>query len=191
MPTPPEAPFPRKEAENRMSKNHVHVGIDLGTSRSSISTSHGSRHVVESYVGWPADMVARKVLKKDVLVGRDALPPLVRPLGESGSALAAALGTLAAEVRRSGSGDDLHHAVLVVAALGALGAPFLAARLWRDPGDPPGPGCPHLPDRSPGARAVDGRCGRCRWLTGRQPWWLRRPGRCAPGHPRLCPHPAH
>ncbi len=31
------------------------------------------RHVVDSYVGWPVDMVARKVVQKPVLVGRDAL----------------------------------------------------------------------------------------------------------------------
>jgi len=49
------------------------VGIDLGTSRSSISASSGERHVIDSYVGWPMDMVARKLVKKSVLVGRDAL----------------------------------------------------------------------------------------------------------------------
>jgi rod shape-determining protein MreB len=49
------------------------VGIDLGTSRSSISASSGERHVVDSYVGWPVDMVARKLVKKSVLVGREAL----------------------------------------------------------------------------------------------------------------------
>lgn len=49
------------------------VGIDLGTSRSSISASNGQRHVVDSYVGWPVDMVARKILKKSVLIGREAL----------------------------------------------------------------------------------------------------------------------
>src|ERR1700759_343708 len=55
-------------------KNQVlNVGIDLGTSRSSISAPNGKRHVVESYVGWPLDMVARKVLKKPVLIGREAL----------------------------------------------------------------------------------------------------------------------
>src|SRR6266545_2835671 len=54
-------------------KEALHVGIDLGTSRSSISASNGQRHVIESYVGWPLDMVARKVLKKPVLIGRDAL----------------------------------------------------------------------------------------------------------------------
>jgi rod shape-determining protein MreB and related proteins len=49
------------------------IGIDLGTSRSSISASNGERHVVDSYVGWPVDMVARKVVKKQVLIGREAL----------------------------------------------------------------------------------------------------------------------
>ncbi|MGH9819713.1 MAG: rod shape-determining protein [Pyrinomonadaceae bacterium] len=49
------------------------VGIDLGTSRSSISASNGERHVIDSYVGWPVDMVARKLAKKPVLIGREAL----------------------------------------------------------------------------------------------------------------------
>ena len=49
------------------------VGIDLGTSRSSISASNGERHVIDSFVGWPVDMVARKLVKKSVMVGREAL----------------------------------------------------------------------------------------------------------------------
>ena len=49
------------------------VGIDLGTSRSAVSASNGERHLVESYVGWPVDMVARKLVQKSVLVGREAL----------------------------------------------------------------------------------------------------------------------
>ncbi len=58
-----------------MSDNNgdLNVGIDLGTSRSSVSASNGERHVVDSYVGWPRDMVARKVLKRDILIGREAL----------------------------------------------------------------------------------------------------------------------
>src|SRR3990172_2664837 len=51
----------------------LHVGIALGTSHSSISASNGECHMVESYVGWPVDMVARKVVKKPVLFGREAL----------------------------------------------------------------------------------------------------------------------
>jgi len=49
------------------------VGIDLGTSQSAIATSNDSRFVVDSYVGWPLDMVARKVIKKKVLIGAEAL----------------------------------------------------------------------------------------------------------------------
>lgn len=77
------------------SKNGVlNVGIDLGTSRSSVSASTGDRHVVDSYVGWPVDMVARKVLKREVLIGREALDnrpmlelhrPLERGLIKEGS----------------------------------------------------------------------------------------------------------
>ncbi len=72
----------------------VRVGIDLGTSRSSISASSGERHVVDSYVGWPVDTVARKVLKKSILFGREALDnrpmldlhrPLERGLIKEGS----------------------------------------------------------------------------------------------------------
>ena len=52
-------------------------------------------------------------------------------------ALAAGLALLAFAflLRRTGSGDRLHHGLLAIAALGALAAPFLAARLWRDPND--------------------------------------------------------
>lgn len=75
----------KPDSKTDKKKPPLRVGIDLGTSRSSISTSDGQRHVVESYVGWPADMVARKVLKRDVLVGREALDnrtmlTLARPL---------------------------------------------------------------------------------------------------------------
>ncbi|MGE3536561.1 MAG: rod shape-determining protein [Candidatus Tectimicrobiota bacterium] len=79
-----------------MSENSgvLHVGIDLGTSHSAIAASNGERHVVDSYVGWPVDMVARKILKKPVLVGREALDnrtmldlrrPLERGLIKEGS----------------------------------------------------------------------------------------------------------
>ncbi len=76
------------------SKAALNVGIDLGTSHSAVSASNGQRHVIESYVGWPVDMVARKVLKKDVLVGSEAVEsrtmldlhrPLERGLLKEGS----------------------------------------------------------------------------------------------------------
>ena len=71
------------------------IGIDLGTSRSSISASNGERHVIDSYVGWPLDMVGRKLVKKTVLIGREALDnrsmldlrrPLERGVIKEGSA---------------------------------------------------------------------------------------------------------
>src|SRR5512137_786666 len=49
------------------------VGIDLGTSRSSISAGNGQRQWIESYVGWPKDFVAAQVVGKPVLFGAEAL----------------------------------------------------------------------------------------------------------------------
>jgi rod shape-determining protein MreB len=54
-------------------EKYLSVGIDLGTSQSAISTSNGGHFVVDSYVGWPIDMVARKVVKKAVLIGAEAI----------------------------------------------------------------------------------------------------------------------
>jgi len=53
--------------------NLLFVGIDLGTSRSVVSASNGSRKWVESYVGWPKDFVAKKMLGQRVLFGEEAL----------------------------------------------------------------------------------------------------------------------
>jgi rod shape-determining protein MreB len=63
----------------------LYVGIDLGTSRSSIVASSGARVWMESYVGWPKDFIAQKVLGRQVLFGREALEhrlslELYRPL---------------------------------------------------------------------------------------------------------------
>jgi rod shape-determining protein MreB len=53
--------------------NMLYIGIDLGTSRSVVSASNGNRKWVESYVGWPKDFVAKKMLGKRVLFGSEAL----------------------------------------------------------------------------------------------------------------------
>jgi rod shape-determining protein MreB len=53
--------------------NVLFVGIDLGTSRSAISSSNGMREWVESYVGWPRDFIAEQVVGKSVLFGAEAL----------------------------------------------------------------------------------------------------------------------
>ena len=49
------------------------VGIDLGTSRSSISAGNGQRQWIESYVGWPKDFIAAQVVGKSVLFGGEVL----------------------------------------------------------------------------------------------------------------------
>ncbi|HXE79951.1 MAG TPA: hypothetical protein VNK41_04315, partial [Vicinamibacterales bacterium] len=83
-----------KAEEQATTNGALCVGIDLGTSRSAISASNGGQFAVDSFVGWPADLVARKVLKRDVLVGREALDnrtmlelhrPLERGLLKEGS----------------------------------------------------------------------------------------------------------
>jgi rod shape-determining protein MreB len=51
----------------------LYIGIDLGTSRSVVSASNGNRKWVDSYIGWPKDFVAKKMLGKRVLFGSEAL----------------------------------------------------------------------------------------------------------------------
>jgi rod shape-determining protein MreB and related proteins len=105
------------------------VGIDLGTSRSAISTSAGEHVVIDSFVGWPADLVARKILKREVLVGKDALDnrtmldlrrPLERGLIKEASekdveAVRELVGHLISMVKKSGK-DASVRAVLGVPA---------------------------------------------------------------------------
>ncbi len=74
----------RKSAGKAVDEKLV-VGIDLGTSRSAISAINGRKKWVESYVGWPKDFIARKVVGAPVLFGEDAVEhrlslDLYRPL---------------------------------------------------------------------------------------------------------------
>jgi rod shape-determining protein MreB len=50
-----------------------YVGIDLGTSQSSITTSTGTRKSLKTCVGYPKDVISHKRLGKDYLLGDDAL----------------------------------------------------------------------------------------------------------------------
>jgi len=61
------------EEEPKAVKGVLYIGIDLGTSRTSVSASNGQRQTVYSYVGYPKDVVARKLLKKDILFGKEAI----------------------------------------------------------------------------------------------------------------------
>ncbi len=56
-------------------KDHgvLYIGMDLGTSRTSVSSSNGVRETVYSVVGYPKDVVAKKLLQKDVLYGKEAI----------------------------------------------------------------------------------------------------------------------
>lgn len=82
----PRAPMLHPSEEDQgLVQNALLLGIDLGTSRSSIVSMNGPRKVIESYVGWPKDSISRKHLKSDILFGKAALDnrlalDLCRPL---------------------------------------------------------------------------------------------------------------
>lgn len=61
------------ENENKKDSGVLYMGIDLGTSRTSVSASNGVRETVSSHVGYPKDVVAQKLLQKDVLFGDEAV----------------------------------------------------------------------------------------------------------------------
>lgn len=74
-----------KQKESPKDENILCVGIDLGTSRSSISAANSTREWIESYVGWPRDFIAQQVVGMPVLFGAEALKhrlslDLCRPL---------------------------------------------------------------------------------------------------------------
>ncbi|HHI67776.1 MAG TPA: hypothetical protein ENJ97_00460, partial [Planctomycetes bacterium] len=65
-PTPDPAPADK-------SHGVLYVGVDLGTSRTSVCASNGVRQTLASYVGYPKDVVSRKALGKDILFGQEAM----------------------------------------------------------------------------------------------------------------------
>ncbi len=54
-------------------KGVLYVGVDLGTSRTSIAASNGIRETVMSVVGYPKDVVSKKLLQREILFGDEAL----------------------------------------------------------------------------------------------------------------------
>jgi rod shape-determining protein MreB len=54
-------------------KSNLIVGVDLGTSRSAIPANNRKKRWVDSYVGWPKDFIAKKVVGKSILFGEEAL----------------------------------------------------------------------------------------------------------------------
>ena len=69
----PSVPAAASEQEKKKDQGVLYVGIDLGTSRTSVSASNGVRETVFSYVGYPKDVVSRKLLKKDIVFGKEAV----------------------------------------------------------------------------------------------------------------------
>ncbi|MEE8142743.1 MAG: MamK family actin-like protein [Planctomycetota bacterium] len=52
----------------------VYVGIDMGTSRTSITSSNGVRETVWSYVGYPEDHVSKKLFNgREIILGQEAM----------------------------------------------------------------------------------------------------------------------
>src|SRR5262245_24912123 len=56
-----------------MSNGIVYIGMDLGTFKTSVASSQGTRDVVHSAVGWPKDHIARTLLGRDVVFGKDLI----------------------------------------------------------------------------------------------------------------------
>jgi rod shape-determining protein MreB len=54
-----------------MSKGIVYIGMDLGTYKTSVASSTGVRDSLPSAVGWPKDLIARTMLGRDVVFGKD------------------------------------------------------------------------------------------------------------------------
>ena len=78
LPAEPSMPRGRRD-------NPLYIGFDLGTSRTSVSASNGSRHTVLSCVGYCKDVIGQKRLGRQMLVGQPALKnrlalDIVRPL---------------------------------------------------------------------------------------------------------------
>ncbi|MFT7463347.1 MAG: rod shape-determining protein MreB [Pseudohongiellaceae bacterium] len=54
-------------------KDTIYIGMDLGTSRTAIAASNGVRECVPSLIGYPKDVVSRKLLKREVLYGDEVI----------------------------------------------------------------------------------------------------------------------
>ena len=56
-----------------MDRGALYIGMDLGTFKTSVAASTGTRDVTYSAVGWPRDHVARAMLGRDVVFGKDIM----------------------------------------------------------------------------------------------------------------------
>ncbi|UCG39456.1 MAG: rod shape-determining protein [bacterium] len=92
----------------------VYIGMDLGTSRCSITSSTGVRETVWSYVGYPKDHVAKKKFGgREVIYGKEAVDNrlalnLIRPL--AGGSIKSREGRDTEEMKRALK-DLIEHAI--------------------------------------------------------------------------------
>jgi len=92
----------------------IYIGMDLGTSRCSITSSTGVRSTVWSYVGYPKDHVARKKFGgREVIYGKEAVDNrmalnLIRPL--AGGSIKSRDGKDTEEMKRALK-DLIEHAI--------------------------------------------------------------------------------
>ncbi len=120
----------------------LNIGIDLGTSRSTIACDNGVRTSVSSYVGYPKDAVSKKLMGKDVVFGEEALKnrlalELRRPFEKGRLKFSNTLDVQSAEYQKikSTARDLLQHLVSLakegepddVVIRAVLGAPSLAS----------------------------------------------------------------
>lgn len=60
------------KAERKSDDKQLLMGIDLGTSRTTVMTSRGVKKVVRSVVGYPKDLIGVKLLGQPYVVGQEA-----------------------------------------------------------------------------------------------------------------------
>lgn len=106
---------PHPHVSGPRSEGVLYIGMDLGTSRTSISASNGVRETVLSFVGYPRDVVSRKLIKSDRLFGEEALAKrlsvnLYRPL-EHGVIKGSAQKTEAYQDNLRAARDLVKHAI--------------------------------------------------------------------------------
>ena len=125
--------YNQDEAVTEEHADILHIGIDLGTYRSSITASNGRKGSVLSVVGWPKDAVALKLLGKPIIFGEEAMThrlslDLHRPLER---------GVLKEETNRDrrSVGELVRHVIELVEPspggriYGVLGAPARASTI--------------------------------------------------------------